>query len=210
MADRPYEVARLDDVPRHPARTEWIPLRRHFGIHAFGVNVWSAREDDDQIIPEHEESSTGHEELYVVLDGRATFAVAGEEIEAPAGTIVFVRDPATQRGARADKGTTILTIGGKPGEAFRVEPWEHNLEIFPLFDRGEFAEAKRRIEILLAEDPQSPGLLYNLACAEAQLGDHDDALEHIAQAVALNPRFAGPAREDDDLAPIRDDPRFPG
>jgi tetratricopeptide (TPR) repeat protein len=204
-----FESARLEEIERDATRPEWIPIRRRFGIEAFGVNAWSAAGPEDELIPEHEESSIGHEELYVVVDGHATFTLGGEEIEAPAGTIVFVRDPAVQRGARAkDGGATILTVGAKPGEAFRVSPWEVNAEIFPLFDRGDFAEAKRRLEPVVEANPQSAGSVYNLACAEAMLGETDAALEHLARAVELHPPFAEAARADDDLASLRNDPRF--
>src|SRR5207249_6467842 len=121
---RALDSARLGEIWRDPRRPEWIPIRRRFDIAAFGVNAWSAAGPEDELIPQHEESSIGHEELYVVVDGHATFTVGGEEIDAPAGKIVFVRDPAVQRGARAkDGGATILTVGAKPGEAFRISPW---------------------------------------------------------------------------------------
>jgi len=51
-------------------------------------------------------------------------------------------------------------------------------------------------------------LLYNLACAEARLGEIDPALEHLATALAGRPDLADLARGDDDLAPLREDPRF--
>ena len=204
-----FEIARLDQIERDPTRSEWIPIRRRFEIEAFGVNAWSAAGPEDDLIPEHEESSIGHEELYVVIDGHATLSVGGEEIDAPAGTMVFVRDPAVQRGARAKEGgATILTVGAKPGEAFRISPWEVNAEIFPLFDRGEYAEVKRRLEPVVEANPQSAGSVYNLACAEAMLGERDAALAHLARAIELHPPFAESAREDDDLASIREDPRF--
>jgi tetratricopeptide (TPR) repeat protein len=206
---RAFEIARLDEIERDPTRREWIPIRRRFEIEAFGVNAWSAAGPEDDLIPEHEESSIGHQELYVVMDGNATFRVGGEEMDAPAGTIVFVRDPTVQRGARAKEGgATVLTVGAKPGEAFRISPWEVNAEIFPLFDRGDYAEVKRRLEPVVEANPQSAGSVYNLACAEAMLGERDAALEHLARAIELHPPFADAAREDEDLASIRDDPRF--
>jgi tetratricopeptide (TPR) repeat protein len=204
-----FEIARLDEIEHDPTRPEWIPIRRRFEIEAFGVNAWSAAGPEDDLIPEHEESSIGHQELYVVMDGDATFRVGGEEMDAPAGTIVFVRDPTVQRGAHAKEGgATVLTVGAKPGEAFRISPWEVNAEIFPLFDRGDYAEVKRRLEPVVEASPQSAGSVYNLACAEAMLGERDAALEHLARAVELHPPFADAAREDGDLASIRDDPRF--
>ena len=206
---RAFDTARLDEIERDPNRDCWIPIRRRFGITAFGVNAWSASRPEDELIPEHEESSIGHEELYVVVDGHATFTVDGEEIDAPAGTMVFVRDPAVQRGARAEEGgATILTAGAKPGEAFRISPWEELAEIYPLFDRGEYAEIKRRLEPVVEANPQSAVSLYNLACAEALLGERDAALDHLARAVEVHPPFAEAARADDDFASLREDPRF--
>jgi tetratricopeptide (TPR) repeat protein len=81
-------------------------------------------------------------------------------------------------------------------------------EIFPLFDCGEYAEIKRRLEPVVEAHPQSAGSLYNLACAEALLGERDAALDHLARAVELHPPFAEAAQEDEDFASVRDDPRF--
>jgi hypothetical protein len=63
----------------------------HFDVQAFGVNAWTAREAGDVVIQEHDEDS-GHEELHVVVSGHAAFAVDGDEIEAPKGSLVFVRN----------------------------------------------------------------------------------------------------------------------
>lgn len=207
--DRPFETARLDEIERSGVRGEWIPIRRSLGIAAFGVNAWSG-EEGAELVPEHDESPTGHEELYLVLDGHATFTVAGETVEAPAGTLVLARDPAAKRGAvAAAGGATILSVGAKPGEAFRVSPWEVTSEVFPLLDRGEHEEAKRLLEQAVREFPGEGVHLYNLACAEAQLGEKEAALDHLLRAVELEDRFAAYAPDDDDLASLRDDPGFP-
>ena len=209
MSDRPFEIARLDEIERSGNRGEWIPIRRSLGIASFGVNAWSG-DEGTQLISEHDESSIGHEELYLVVDGHATFTVGDETVDAPAGTLVFARDPAVKRGAVAGAGgATILSIGAKPGEAFRVSPWEVTSEIFPLFDRGEYEEARRRLEEAVREFPGEGVHLYNLACAKAQLGEKDAALDHLLRAVELEDRFAEYAQGDEDLAPLRDDPRFP-
>lgn len=209
MSDDRFAVARLADIER-TSRGEWIPLRRHFGIQAFGVNAWSAEEDGAELIREHEETSIGHEELYVVIEGRATFTVDGEEIDAPSGTAIFVRDPAVRRKAVVHSGpATILTVGAKPGEAFRVAPWEEYADILELFERGDFAGAEARLLEALKQHPDDPGMLYNLACAEARQGRGEDALEHLRRSVELDARFTEYAREDADLASIRGDPRFP-
>jgi hypothetical protein len=214
VSDPAFTVARLDEIER-TGRGEWIPLRRELGIGAFGVNVWTVTEEDAVVIGAHDEQTTGHEELYVVIEGRAVFTIAGEEVDAPRGTAVFVPDPETKRGARAAAGgATILTVGGKRGAAFEQSGWEANYDVFPLFERAEYAEAKRRLQAQLdastnAGSTLHAGTLYNLACAEARLGEREPALEHIVRAVELEERFREPAQSDPDLESIRDDPRFP-
>lgn len=187
----------------------WSPIRKHLDVRAFGINAWTAHEAGATVISEHGEQPSGHEELYLVVAGHATFTVEGEEIDAPVGTIVFVRDPAATRAAVArEPGTTVVAVGGRPGEAYRPRSWETNAEVFALLDRGENAEAKRVLLEALEQYDDRGGLYYNLACAEAQLGETEDALDHLRAALRERPPLAENARTDSDLVPIRDDPRF--
>jgi tetratricopeptide (TPR) repeat protein len=201
-----FETARIDDLERPDG---WSPVRLHLDVQAFGINAWSGHEADATVIPEHHEEPSGHEELYLVTSGHASFTVEGESIDAPSGTIVFVRDPAATRGAVArEPGTTILSVGGKPGEAYRPRPWETNRDVFALLDGGRHEEAKQLLTDALERYDDHSVLLYNLACAEAQLGEADAALEHLRAALRERPSLAEGAREDEDFRPIRDDPRF--
>jgi tetratricopeptide (TPR) repeat protein len=206
MSDERYQVARLDEIER---LEKWTPIRSHFGIEAFGVNSWTSSATGGELINEHDEVSSGHEELYLVLDGRATFTVDGNEVDAPAGTIVFVDEPATKRKAvAAEPETTVLSIGAKPGEAFKPLGWEWSAKAFPFFRSG---EPERAYEILVAANeahPDAAGVLYNLACAEALLGKQDEALAHLRRAVELFDGFAEIARDDPDFDSIRSHPGF--
>jgi tetratricopeptide (TPR) repeat protein len=200
------ETATLDDLRREDG---WAPVRLALGVQAFGVNAWTGRDQGDIVIPEHDEAPTDHEELYVVVSGHATFAVAGDEIDGPSGTIVFVRDPSVTRGATARQpGTTVLSVGAKAGEAFTPRPWETNRDVFALLDSGKPAEAKALLTDAIERYEDTSTLYYNLACAEAQLGETDAALGHLRTAVQANPALAAHLSEDTDLASLRDDPRF--
>jgi hypothetical protein len=118
-----YAVRHLSDI-KHPKWPRWAPIRNHFDVRAFGVNLWR-HEDGSDVIPEHSEGDSGHEELYLVLDGHATFTVDGDEIDAPAGTALFIRDPkATRKAVAKDPNTSVLSIGGWNGKAFEVSEWE--------------------------------------------------------------------------------------
>lgn len=208
-----FKVTRLDDV--EPSRgvegSEWFRLRRELDIGAFGINAYRAKAGK-RVIEEHDElgSTAGkHEELYLVQDGHATFSVGGEEIEAPAGTLVFVRDPATRRGAIANQdGTTVLVLGGKPGEPYSVSPWERAADAYPFWETKEFEKAKEILREVAEEYPDAGGVLYNLACTECLTGEMDQALEHLRRALELDPKLIEVARTDTDFDAIRDREEF--
>ena len=141
-ASAPFAAVRLDDVtivtdidPAYLDATDgdFRLVRRHFDIRSFGVNGITGDAGDEMVEPHHERDdeenrTDGHEELFAVMSGHAVFTVDGQEVDAPAGTLVFVRDPALIRSARATAdGTSILAVGGKPGVAFQVSRWEQDL-----------------------------------------------------------------------------------
>jgi tetratricopeptide (TPR) repeat protein len=206
-----FQVGRLSDMalPNASSESRWLGIRQHFDIRSFGVNAWSSA-SGVQVINEHDEVPTGHEELYVVIEGRATFTVDGEELDAPAGTAVFVRDPAARRGAVAtEDGTTILTVGGRPGEAFTISPWERSAPALVAFAAEDYEEAFSVLLRLHEETPDDATVLYNLACAESLTGRADEAIGHLRRAIDADPdRFRELARTDTDFDPIRDDARF--
>ena len=71
-------IARIDELELYPIEGQdgltWRPVRRHFDIQAFGVNAYTADEAGKRVVEEHREEG-GHEELYVVVSGRAIFMV---------------------------------------------------------------------------------------------------------------------------------------
>ena len=205
-----YAVARLDEIDElDDGREPWRPVRHHFGITAFGVNAWTAREAGDRIINEHDESEPdSNEELYLVLAGRAVFELDGDRVDAPAGTFVFVR-PGVKRTAFAEESeTTIIALGGTPGKAYEPDGWELWAPLNPLYESGEYAEAADRASALVEAHPEYAGLFYNLACCESLAGRTTDALAHLARAIDLSERFRVYAKDDSDFDPIRDEPGF--
>jgi tetratricopeptide (TPR) repeat protein len=211
MSDR-YAVVTLDElVPYETAgQARWHTIRRTLGIQAFGMNAWTATEDDQRVIGEHDEADgEQHEEVYLVVSGHATFTLDGETFDAPVGTIVHVPDPAVKRAAVGARGTTILAVGAKPGVVFAPSPWERTAEALRYWPTEEWDKAIAVFEEHLAETPDNGGTLYNLACALARAGRRDEALARLREAVTLEDRFLQFAQTDDDFASIRNDPNFP-
>ncbi|HVS84465.1 MAG TPA: tetratricopeptide repeat protein [Gaiellaceae bacterium] len=204
------KIVRLDEIEGIPVfgTLVWKPVRRPLGITAFGINAYTAANAGDEVVEEHDEATLGHEEVYAVIAGHALFTVDGEEVDAPAGTLVYLDDPKQTRHAVAkEPNTTVLAIGGVPGK-HEPSTWEYFFPALPLMREGRYAEAKAVIESGFADKPDHEVLLYHLARAEAALGEKEAALEHLNAAVAKAERLRGHL-EDEHFDSIRDDPRFP-
>jgi len=197
-----FQVAHLDELERIPVMEglEWRPIRRRFVIWGFGTNAYTAAKPGDWVVEEHTESQLGHEELYVVVRGRATFTLDGDQVDAPTGTLVFISDPAVKRKAVAEEdGTVVLAVGGKPGEAFTPSAWEWYFQAYAQPTEEGIETMRAGIADLGERGP----LYYHLACLEARAGRLDDARAHLARAVELDPKLAELAEKDDDLKEVR-------
>jgi hypothetical protein len=204
------KILRLDEVEGIPVfgTLSWKPVRRPLGVTAFGINAYTAAAAGDEVVEDHTETQLGHEEIYFVHAGRAVFTVDGEEVDAPAGTMVFLDDVTVRRHAVAkEPGTTVLAIGGVPG---RHEPsaWEYFFPALPAMRDGDYDTARQILEQGLAEK-DAPVVHYQLACVEALAGNRERALDELRIAVDANERYREAAKTDPDFASIRDDPRFP-
>jgi quercetin dioxygenase-like cupin family protein len=124
-----FSVKRLHEIPGvpdpDPGDPEWKPLRHHFGLEAFGANVFVQADAGGRLVEEHRELDTKHQELYVVLSGRAEFVVDGEPYDCTPGTCVAIRDPEVRRSAIAvEPGTAVVVIGATPGQAYEISSWD--------------------------------------------------------------------------------------
>lgn len=204
------KVLRLSEVEGIPVfgTLSWKPIRRPLGVTAFGINAYTAGAAGDEVVEDHTETQNGHEEIYAVIAGHATFTVDGEDVDAPAGTLVYLDDPAQRRHAIAtEAGTTVLAIGGVPGK-HELSAWEYFFPALPAMREHDYDTARRILEEGLEEN-DAPVVRYQLACVEALAGNRERALDELENAVSREPRLAKSAQEDEDFASIRDDPRFP-
>jgi tetratricopeptide (TPR) repeat protein len=215
--EKGYVFDRLDDLEPAPlvapAATEAgrrrFDVRRRFDITAFGVQAYRAPSGVD-IIREHDETllgEAGQEELYIVLDGAATFEIDGESIEAPAGTLVHVQPAARRKATAKDEGTTILVVGGTPGKAYEPAPQEA-AEAFAAYNAGDYEGALAKQLVVVEKQPENAVAHFNVGCFAARGGHADEAIEHLRRAVEINERIKKLVATDEDLDSIRDDPRF--
>ena len=188
----------------------WRPVRRTLDVGAFGINAYVAPSAGDDVVEGHTESSLGHEEVYVVLAGRATFTLDDETVDAPAGTVVFIRDVNVKRHARAEEpGTSVLAIGGPRGAAYEPSAWEDYFLAERHRTAGDYGAYVAELDDALRRRPDHPATLYNLACAEALAGRDDDAVAHVRRAAELDPAFGEYAAKDEDFLGLRDRPDWP-
>jgi hypothetical protein len=204
------KVLRLDEIEGIPVfgTLVWKPVRKTLGVTAFGINAYTAANAGDEVVEKHTETQLGHEEIYAVVAGHATFTVDGEEVDAPVGTLVYLDDVGQVRHAVAEEpGTTVLAIGGVPGK-HDVSAWEYFFPALAPLAAGDYDAARRILEDGLREK-DVPVMHYQLACVEALAGNRERALDELAIATDGSDSLRVSAQTDEDFASIRDDSRFP-
>jgi mannose-6-phosphate isomerase-like protein (cupin superfamily) len=207
-----YEIAHVDELEAFPVNSGefvWRPVRRRLGITAFGTNAYTADKAGQRVIEEHSEAE-GHEEMYVVLRGRATFTLGDDEMEAGPGTLVFVR-PGTRRGAIAtEHGTAVLAVGAKPGAVFEPSLWEDVFAAFVYAEQGDLERGRKLVAEAIERSPDAWQGHYNSACIEARWGDPEKAISDLRRSFELDAdATAAAAASDSDLDSIRGRPDYP-
>src|SRR5580765_1242254 len=100
-----WTVSEITIVPRvsdsGPDDPAWYPLQHAFGIDTFGVNLFVATRAEQTLVEEHDERGSGQQELYLILQGEAVFALDGERVSVEADRAVAVTDPTVRRSAKA-------------------------------------------------------------------------------------------------------------
>jgi tetratricopeptide (TPR) repeat protein len=205
-----YRVIDLDSLESVPLEEGvWHPIRRALAVTGFGINAYSAGASGAPLIEEHDETSPGaggHEELYFLARGTATFEVGEDSVEARAGTMILI-EPAVRRKATATSDDAlVVVIGGPPGGALPPSPFEYWYAAIPAHEAGDHRRAYEIAAEGLEFHPDHGTLHYALACEAALAGDRERALEHLRTAFANDPRTREWARAESDLDGLRDDP----
>jgi len=120
-----WQLADINEIP--PVKEDWPAtwksVRHHFGITAFGINAVT-KDAGNVLIHEHNETASGQQELYFVHAGEVKATLDGEEVRVPAGSCVHCEPGAKRKFESAASPTTLIVIGGCPGKAYEVGPWE--------------------------------------------------------------------------------------
>jgi hypothetical protein len=209
---RSAHVSEIEPLDLREFGFRWHPVRHTLGVESFGVNAYTQPEAGGELIEEHDETGGGagrHQELYVVLSGRATFTVAGREVDAPAGTLVFCDDPAERRGAiAAEAGTTVMVVGAPLGASYEVSPWEWYFRADAQVHAGDAAGALATMADGVEKRPDKASEHFNAACYAALADEPELALRYLARALELEPGLGERARSDSDLASLHGEPEF--
>ena len=205
-----FQTAHLDDLDSFPGpgSLTWQPVRSRFDIRAFGCNAYTAQKAGDHVVDPHDEEGEfgeeGQQELYFVHRGCAEFTIDDETFRAPAGTYVWLPDPAAHREATAvEEGTTVLSFGGPPH--FKPSEWEYRWRALSSGVSPE--EGEWILKEGLVDHPGHPGL--RLAQAELALarGDEERAVSLVREAAAVLPDVREWVEESKSMRRLRENPR---
>jgi mannose-6-phosphate isomerase-like protein (cupin superfamily) len=118
-------LLRLSEVPVTACdEGRWQALNGPLGVTTFGVNAVVLDPGEEGVDIEHDETSSGHQEVYVVVTGRAAFSLGTGDVQAGPGDVVAVSDPGERRSYRAlEPGTRIVCFGAGPGAEHPYGDW---------------------------------------------------------------------------------------
>jgi len=196
---------KLDDVEAVPWRdTEliWRPVRGALGTRIVGMGAYTADHVGQLVIGGHTESEEGlgHEEIYIVLRGRATFTLDDDEIDAPAGTFLLVDDPTVfRRAIAAEPGTAVLALGGPPVFTPSDSEW---IERARPYLRSDPQRAIAILEDLRAVKPEGPVAEVAAAFLALARGDGPGARRTLAALLERRPDLHPVLADDADLEPL--------
>jgi tetratricopeptide (TPR) repeat protein len=111
----------------------------------------------------------------------------------------------------ADRATIHLSIcvqqlSRAQAEFSSVE--EHYDYAISLMNMGDFVTAREHLEEIASQSPKLDFIWYGLSVLECLTGRTNESLQHLSEAVRLNPSVRFQARNDSDFRNMADDPRF--
>ncbi|MGI8422039.1 MAG: cupin domain-containing protein [Gaiellaceae bacterium] len=115
-----YSTIDLDELDGEGPAGMVKKVRRALGAEAFGFNVFQFPPDTEGF--EHDESSSGQEEVIFVLSGSGVLRVDGEEVELRLHRFVRLDPACVRKPISGPDGLSFLTIGAPKG-AYSPPAW---------------------------------------------------------------------------------------
>jgi uncharacterized cupin superfamily protein len=120
-----WQIEQVDEVP--PVKpgwpSTWKSIRHHMGITAFGINAVT-KDAGNVLIPAHDETASGQQEVYFVHAGEVAATLDGERVMVTAGGVIGVEPGVTRTLEATASPTTVVCVGGTPGRAYEIGDWE--------------------------------------------------------------------------------------
>jgi hypothetical protein len=199
---RALAVEDVEALPWRHTELRWLPLRHTLQTRIAGLAAFAAERVGQSVIEDHIETSDGrgHEELYLVLRGQATFVVDGVELDAPAGTFLLVDAPGVRRSAvAAEPGTVVVAFGGPPVFEPAASEWIERARAHAATDPGRARAVLDDLRIVYAG---SPAVLVGEAVVAAATGDRTAASVLLRELLELRPELHERLLDDPHLGPL--------
>lgn len=199
-----WTAIRLDELEAIPwpgTELTWRPARHPLGARIVGMGAFTAERAGQEVVEAHRESDggMGHEEVYVVLRGRATFTLDGEELDAPAGTFVLVEPATHRRAVAAEPDTAVLALGGAPDFVPGAGEW---IDRARPYVRSDPQRARAILDELRTARPASPGIAIGEALLAVGQGDEAGARRWLDKVLTREPSWREALVDDPDLGPL--------
>jgi uncharacterized cupin superfamily protein len=115
-----YKLLHADDPSIEVMYGVFAKIRRALGTTAFGVN--ELRVPPNAEGKAHDETETGHEELYCGISGSATFIIDGEKVAFAEGDYLLVSPDSTRQVIGGADGVRFIVIGARTKPAYDGRP----------------------------------------------------------------------------------------
>lgn len=111
-----YTVKRIDEL-ESSFLGSYKRARAELGVSSFGMSVIDLPPNIDAY-PEHDHMHDGQEEVFVVLNGRATIEVDGENIELDPDVMIRIAPEAKRKITTGEEPLRVLALSGVPGGVY--------------------------------------------------------------------------------------------
>lgn len=176
----------------------WRPIRRALGTDIVGMAAFTAQRPGEIVIEPHAEidDGRGHQEVYVVIRGKARFVIDGAELDAPAGTFVRVDAPAHRQATAIEADTAVLALGGESTFEPSASEW---IERARPHIRTEPLRAREILDDLARTFPDDRANDVGAALLTLGRGDEPKARAIVTRLVADVPQIREVLAHDPDL-----------